>query len=56
MGVLDGTDVVYVACVMTVSIGVGSRFPAYRTSLGRALLACCPEEDVAALWGSSDRS
>lgn len=61
VGVLDGSDVVYVARVpanrvMTVSIGLGSRFPAYRTSLGRALLAAWPEEEVAELWESSDRS
>ena len=61
VGVLDDTDVVYVARVpanrvMTVSIGLGSRFPAYRTSLGRALLAELPDEEVAAVWERSDRS
>jgi IclR family pca regulon transcriptional regulator len=44
MSVLDGTDVVYVARVptsriMTVAINVGTRFPAYATSMGRVLLA-----------------
>ena len=44
MSVLDGTDIVYVARVpvrriMTVSISVGTRFPAYATSMGRVLLA-----------------
>ncbi len=45
MSVLDGSDVVYVARVptrariMTVSIAVGTRFPAYATSMGRVLLA-----------------
>ncbi|MEP7089860.1 MAG: IclR family transcriptional regulator C-terminal domain-containing protein [Nocardioidaceae bacterium] len=44
MSVLDGQDVVYVARVptsriMTVSINVGTRFPAYATSMGRVLLA-----------------
>lgn len=61
LGVLDGTEVVYVARVpakrvMTVSIGLGTRFPAYRTSLGRALLASLPEDEVAAIWEASDRS
>lgn len=44
MSVLDGHDVVYVARVptsriMTVAINVGTRFPAYATSMGRVLLA-----------------
>jgi IclR family pca regulon transcriptional regulator len=44
MSVLDGDDVVYVARVptsriMTVAINVGTRFPAYATSMGRVLLA-----------------
>lgn len=61
VGVLDGTHVVYVARVpakrvMTVSIGLGSRFPAYRTSLGRAILASLPDDEVRALWEDSDRS
>jgi IclR family transcriptional regulator, pca regulon regulatory protein len=61
VGVLDDTEVVYVARVpanrvMTVSIGLGSRFPAYRTSLGRALLMSWTNEDIADLWEVSDRS
>jgi IclR family transcriptional regulator, pca regulon regulatory protein len=44
MSVLDGRDIVYVARVptrriMTVGITVGTRFPAYATSMGRVLLA-----------------
>jgi IclR family transcriptional regulator, pca regulon regulatory protein len=44
LSVLDGEDVVYVARVptkriMTVAINVGTRFPAYATSMGRVLLA-----------------
>ena len=47
VSVLDGDDVVYVARVptsriMTVSINVGTRFPAYATSMGRVLLAAMP--------------
>jgi IclR family pca regulon transcriptional regulator len=44
LSVLDGHDIVYVARVptrriMTVAITVGTRFPAYATSMGRVLLA-----------------
>lgn len=47
MSVLDGDEVVYVARVptkriMTVGISVGTRFPAYATSMGRVLLAGQP--------------
>ncbi|MBS3940822.1 MAG: helix-turn-helix domain-containing protein [Actinobacteria bacterium] len=61
LGVLDGAEIVYVARVpakrvMTVSIGLGTRFPAFRTSLGRALLAELADDDVVAVWEASDRS
>ena len=51
VSVLDGHDVVYVARVpvsriMTVSISVGTRFPAYATSMGRVLLAGMAEPDL----------
>ncbi|WFE27382.1 IclR family transcriptional regulator C-terminal domain-containing protein [Solwaraspora sp. WMMD791] len=51
--VLDGDGVVYVSRVptsriMTVSINVGTRFPAYATSVGRVLLAYLPEEEATA--------
>ncbi|WP_157556497.1 IclR family transcriptional regulator domain-containing protein [Nocardia acidivorans] len=44
VSVLDGPDVVYIARVaasriMTVSINIGTRFPAYATSMGHVLLA-----------------
>ena len=48
--VLDGTDIVYVARVptrriMSVRINIGTRFPAYATSMGRVLLSgFTPEE------------
>ncbi|MGC0362344.1 IclR family pca regulon transcriptional regulator [Rhodococcus sp. 27YEA15] len=47
VSILDGDDVVYVARVpvsriMTVSITIGTRFPAYATSMGRVLLAGLP--------------
>jgi IclR family transcriptional regulator, pca regulon regulatory protein len=50
ISVLDGHHIVYVARVptkriMTVSISVGTRFPAYATSMGRVLLAGMSPED-----------
>ena len=54
--VLDGADIVYVARVptrriMSVRITIGTRFPAYATSMGRVLLAGLPvrESDAAVL-------
>ncbi|WP_063771440.1 IclR family transcriptional regulator domain-containing protein [Streptacidiphilus albus] len=52
MAVLDGDDVRYVARVatvriMSVNITVGTRFPAYATSMGRVLLAALPPEQRA---------
>ncbi|MGB6245763.1 IclR family transcriptional regulator domain-containing protein [Gordonia sp. (in: high G+C Gram-positive bacteria)] len=47
LGVLDGADVVYAARVavrriMTINISVGTRVPAYATSMGHVLLAWAP--------------
>ncbi len=52
--VLDGSDIVYVLRVhthkiMSTNLGVGSRLPAFWTSMGRVLLAGQPDADVAAL-------
>jgi len=49
--VLDATDIVYVMRVpthkiMRISLGVGSRLPAYCTSMGRLLLADLDDEEV----------
>jgi IclR family pca regulon transcriptional regulator len=51
ISVLDGHHIVYVARVptkriMTVSISVGTRFPAYATSMGRVLLAGLSDGDL----------
>jgi IclR family transcriptional regulator, pca regulon regulatory protein len=51
VSVLDHGDVVYVARVptsriMTVAISVGTRFPAYATSMGRVLLAGLSDADL----------
>jgi IclR family pca regulon transcriptional regulator len=51
--ILDGDDIVYIARsatrrIMSIGLGVGSRLPAYCTSLGRAILAYQPEDVIAA--------
>lgn len=51
LGVLDGSEVVYIARVqaphlMTHSLGVGARLPASATSLGRVLLAGLPAREL----------
>ncbi|MBW6434454.1 helix-turn-helix domain-containing protein [Actinoplanes hulinensis] len=51
MSVLDGDDIVYVARVptsriMRVAINVGTRFPAYATSMGRVMLAALSEPEL----------
>jgi IclR family transcriptional regulator, pca regulon regulatory protein len=53
LSVLDGDDIVYVARVptsriMTVAINVGTRFPAFATSMGRVLLAFLPDGELRA--------
>ena len=58
MSVLDDTDIVYIARVptkriMTVAIGLGSRFPAYRTSMGRVLLADETDDAIGDLFARS---
>lgn len=59
VSVLDDRDVVYVARVatsriMTVSINVGTRFPAHATSMGRVLLAGLSDEDLDAWLAAGD--
>jgi IclR family transcriptional regulator, pca regulon regulatory protein len=51
ISVLDGDHIVYVARVptkriMTVAISVGTRFPAYATSMGRVMLAAMSPESL----------
>lgn len=57
--VLDATDIVYVLRVpvhkiMSITLGVGSRLPAWCTSMGRVLLADLPEEERRARLAASD--
>ncbi len=56
--VLDATDIVYVLRVpthkiMRITLGVGSRLPAWCTSMGRLLLADLPDEEVRARLAAS---
>ncbi len=51
MSMLDGTEIVYVARsaasrVLAAGLSVGSRLPAYCTSMGRVLLASLPEAQL----------
>lgn len=57
--VLSDTDIVYVARVptrriMTVGITIGTRFPAFATSMGRVLLASMPLAELEAVLGAAD--
>jgi DNA-binding IclR family transcriptional regulator len=57
LAVLDGADVLYLACrpgtrALGVTFRVGGRFPACSTSSGKAMLATLPIEDVRARLGS----
>jgi IclR family transcriptional regulator, pca regulon regulatory protein len=58
--VLDGSDIVYVLRVpapqvMSITLSVGSRLPAYCTSMGRVLLAALPPADAAARLAAAPR-
>ncbi|HEX2103710.1 MAG TPA: IclR family transcriptional regulator C-terminal domain-containing protein [Solirubrobacteraceae bacterium] len=51
ISVLDDTDIVYVARVptrriMSITLAVGTRLPAYATSMGRVLLAALPDAEL----------
>lgn len=51
LAALDGTEVVYIGRVpvrriMSIDIAIGSRVPAHATSMGRALLAWAPQQQV----------
>jgi len=52
--VLDGDEILYVARssssrrIMSIDLGIGSRLPAYCTSMGRVLLAHLPPSELAA--------
>jgi len=59
VSVLDGDEIVYVGRVptsriMRVAINVGTRFPAYATSMGRVLLAALEPEELEAYLARAD--
>lgn len=61
VAILSDTEIVYVARVptkriMTVSIGLGTRFAAYQTSIGRVLLAELDDLQVRDIYERSDRT
>jgi IclR family pca regulon transcriptional regulator len=58
---LDGSDIVYVARVavpkiVTLSVTIGTRFPAMQTSLGKVLLAALPPADAERVLAEPSRS
>jgi IclR family pca regulon transcriptional regulator len=60
VSILDGTEIVYVARaaqrrVMSIGLSVGSRLPAYCSSMGRVLLAALPREEARKLIEATDR-
>lgn len=59
VSVLDGPDIVYILRlsmhkVMSINLAVGSRLPAWATSMGRVLLAGLPSAEQDRLLASSD--
>ena len=58
---LDGSDIVYVARVavpkiVTLSVTIGTRFPAMQTSLGKVLLAALPPAEAEQVLAEPSRS
>ena len=61
MAQLDGPDIVYVARVavpklVTLSVQIGTRFPALPTSLGKVLLASLPAGELDKVLAQPSRS
>ncbi|CAM4111982.1 IclR family transcriptional regulator [Bordetella tumulicola] len=59
VSVLDGTDIVYILRlsthkVMSINLSVGSRLPAWVTSMGRVLLAGLPADEQDRVLAASD--
>lgn len=59
MAILDDTEIVYVTRILnsdlvTLRLVVGSRLPTYATSMGRAMLAFLPPDEVDAILNRSD--
>jgi IclR family pca regulon transcriptional regulator len=56
---LDRSEIIYVARanvtrIMSIDLGVGSRLPAFCTSMGRILLASLPAEDLESYLGQTE--
>lgn len=56
--VLDGADIVYVLRVpthkiMSINLGIGSRLPAFCTSMGRMLMAGLPQSELESALGAA---
>ena len=61
MAQLDGSDIVYVARVavpkiVTLSVSIGTRFPAVATSMGKVLLAALDADELDAMLAEPSRS
>ncbi|MET0447138.1 MAG: IclR family transcriptional regulator C-terminal domain-containing protein [Aeromicrobium sp.] len=61
MAQLDGSDIVYVARaavpkIIALGVSIGTRFPAASTSLGKALLADLPDDEVRKVLSEPSRS
>lgn len=59
ISVLDGTEVVYVLRVparkiMTINLSIGSRLPAYCSSMGRVLMSGLPDDELERILQASD--
>nr|WP_326585141.1 IclR family transcriptional regulator C-terminal domain-containing protein [Streptomyces sp. NBC_00481] len=57
---LDGSDIIYVARVavpklVTLSVQIGTRFPALQTSLGKVLLAALPADELEGVLAEPSR-
>jgi len=60
MAILDGTDILYIDRIKTqkilqISLEIGSKLPAYCTSMGRVLLSGLPEDEARRILDQSKR-
>lgn len=61
LAVLDGAEILYIDRVKTrrilsINLEIGSKLPAYCTSMGRVLLASLPDDEVVRILARSSRS
>ena len=60
MAILDGTDILYIDRIKTqkilqINLEIGSKLPAYCTSMGRVLLSGLPEDEAREILSASKR-